>query len=159
MVSNDIGIDARAPLVDRRAVDPAETDRLFRSIITVAASCFIGALVTDIVYARAPDFVWVTFSVWLITVGLLVAAVAALVGLVDRIVHKRLGTLGSRWPYLVGIVAAVVVSIFNAFVHSRDAYQAVVPDGITLSAVAVLLLLLTPLAGRLLTPTRSRETL
>ncbi len=131
-----------------RSEHPGDADTPFKLIGGFAAACFVGALVTDIVYAQAPEFMWVTFSVWLITVGLIVAGVAALVGLIDRIVHHRLGALGSRWPYLVGFAAVVVVSIVNAFVHSRDAYQAVVPEGIALSALAVLLLVLTAIVGR-----------
>lgn len=125
-------------------------DLAFKVIGGVAASCFLGALVTDIVYARSPNFMWVTFSVWLITVGLVVAGVAFAAGLIARLSHRRPGTLGAHWPAIVGFAAAVVVSIFNAFVHSRDAYQAVVPAGITLSAVAVALLVLAPVVDRAL---------
>ena len=139
-------------------VAPTGGDAAFKIIGGMAASCLVGALVTDIVYARAPDMVWVTFSVWLITIGLIVAAVATLVGLVDRVVHGRFGTLFStRWPYLIGFALVVVVSIFNAFVHSRDAYQAVVPEGITLSAIAVVLLALTPIVGGAYSRTRVRK--
>ena len=129
-------------------VVPPDDDLAFKVIAGLAASCFLGALVTDIVYARAPDFMWVTFSVWLITVGLVVAGVACVAGLVARLRHRRWGTVGTHWPAIVGFAAAIVVSLFNAFVHSRDAYQAVVPAGITLSAVAVALLVLAPVVDR-----------
>ncbi len=160
-----VDADSRTARVDPYAnqgrVDAAlrDTDRPFRMIFSAAACCFVGALVTDIVYLRAPDFVWTTFSIWLITIGLLVAAVAAIVGLVLRIAHRRLGTLGSRWGYLIGIVAACVVEIFNAFVHSRDAYESVYPDGIALSAIAVVLLILTPIVGRAVANNRPRKAL
>jgi uncharacterized membrane protein len=36
-----------------------------------------------------------------------------------------------------------VLSIINAFVHSRDAYTSVVPTGLILSSVVVLILLVT----------------
>ena len=152
-----------SPVVDRRPIpssvepDVRDTDRAFRMIFGAAAMCFVGALVTDVVYLRSPEFVWTTFSIWLITVGLLVAAVAAIVGLVVRIAHGRLGTLGARWPYLVGIVAACIVELFNAFVHSRDAYESVYPDGVALSAIAVVLLILTPIVGRALSRNRQRK--
>ncbi len=38
--------------------------------------------------------------------------------------------------------------MFNAFVHSRDAWESVVPTGLTLSVVAVLILLLIPVFER-----------
>ena len=142
--------------MDLTAPTYVDVDRPFRMLGGMAATCFIGALVTDIVYARAPDMVWV--SVWAITIGLIVAAVATLTGLVDRAVHRRFGTLGTRWPYLLGFALVVVVEIFNAFVHSRDAYQAVVPEGITLSAVAVVLLVATLVVGRTHLRGTSRKT-
>lgn len=132
-------------------------DLPFKLIGGLAASCFVGGLVADIVYSLSPDFKWVTFSVWLITIGLLVAALATVVGLIDRVRLNQFGSLFAYWPYLLGFAAAVVVSIFNAFVHSRDAYEAVVPDGLTLSAVTVLLLLLTPIFARAVFRSRIRK--
>lgn len=134
-----------------------DVDLPFKLIGGLAASCFIGALVADIVYSLSPDFMWVTFSVWLITIGLVVAAVATVVGLIDRVRYKRFGAVFAYWPYLLGFAAVIVVSIFNAFVHSRDAYEAVVPAGLTLSAVAVLLLVLTPIFARAVFRNRIRK--
>lgn len=133
---------------------PYGHDLPFKLVGGLAAACFIGALVCDVVYVASPDFKWVTFSVWLITSGLLIAGAAALIGLVDRLVRGRLGTVGLYWPHLLGFAAVVIVSIFNAFVHSRDAYEAVVPDGLALSVVAVAILVLTPILGRAHTGTR-----
>ncbi|MEO8937415.1 MAG: DUF2231 domain-containing protein [Burkholderiaceae bacterium] len=147
-----------ASTTNRLVIAPVGNDLPFKWVGGFAASCFVGALFTDIVYAEAPNAMWVTFSVWLITIGLIVAGVAALVGFIDRVAHHRLGMLGNVWPYLIGFAAVVVVSIFNAFVHSRDAYQAVVPGGITLSAVAVALLVLTAIVGRAHTRSRTRKT-
>lgn len=149
-----------ASIPNTTVVPPAGVDLPFKLIGGLAASCFIGALVTDIVYARSPDFVWVTFSVWAITIGLILAGVATLIGLVDRVVHGRFGLLlQTRWPYLAGFAAVVGIEFINVFVHSRDAYQAVVPEGITLSAVAVALLVLTPVAGRAISRSRTRKAL
>ena len=134
-----------------------DADVPFKLFFGAAAACFVGGLVTDIVYARSPDMVWVTFSVWLITIGLILAAVAVIFGAIDRLVHHRFGALSSRWPYLLGFAAASVVEIFNAFVHSRDAYTAVVPDGIALSVVAVLILVLTSIGGRVYSRSRTRR--
>ena len=142
-----------APVVSMpvAAVDSAasvDDDRPFRLIFGMAASCFIGALACDLVYWRTPDYQWTTFAVWLLTVGLIVAGAAALVGLIDRVARRHPSRLASKLPALIGLVAVVVVEIFNAFVHSRDAYVSVVPDGLALSILAVLLLVLTPIAAR-----------
>lgn len=134
-----------------------DTDVPFKLAFGAAASCFVGALATDIVYTQAPDMVWVTFSAWLITIGLILALVAVILGAIDRLVHHRFGALTSRWVYILGFAAVSIVEIFNAFVHSRDAWQAVVPDGITLSVVAVALLVLTAILGRAHFRSRTRK--
>lgn len=134
-------------------------DLPFKLLFGAAACCFVGALVTDVVYARAPDMVWVTFSVWLITIGLILAAIAVVAGAIDRLARRRFALLWSRWPYVVGFAAASVVELFNAFVHSRDAYEAVVPDGITLSLVAVAILALTPIAARVWLRSSTRKSI
>ena len=131
----------------------------FKLVGGAAAACFIGALLTDIVYLQTANFVWTTFSVWLVTIGLIVALVASVVGLVDRLVHRRVATLGGLWPFLLGFALVVVVEIVNAFVHSRDAFESVYPEGIALSALAAILLVLTPFLGRTVSRSRTRKTL
>jgi uncharacterized membrane protein len=51
------------------------------------------------------------------------------------------------WPSVVGYALAVVLSLINAFVHSRDGYTAVVPTGLMLSSLVVVVLLLTARVG------------
>jgi len=129
----------------------AETSRLFpvfRKVFGLAAACFVGGLVTDIVYVEVPDMQWSNFSMWLITAGLVVAAAAAVVGIVELLVTHPARWFGTGWALPVGAAAASIVSVFNAFVHSRDAYQSVVPTGLTLSVVVVLVLLLIPVFER-----------
>src|SRR5258708_15915296 len=88
---------------------------------------------------------WESFSDWLITAGLITAGFAAIVFVIDLVLGKRSRTLA--WPYAVGYVLAVLLSLLNAFVHSRDGYTAVVPTGLTLSALVVVILLVTGWAG------------
>ena len=38
-------------------------------------------------------------------------------------------------------LVVLLLSVLNAFVHSRDGYTAVVPDGLVLSVVVVLLMI------------------
>jgi uncharacterized membrane protein len=44
-------------------------------------------------------------------------------------------------------VFAVLLSVINVFVHSRDAYTAVVPTGLTLSGIVFVVLLAATSAG------------
>jgi uncharacterized membrane protein len=103
--------------------------------------CFAGAFVTDIVYWRAPVAMWETFSVWLITAGLVMAGFAALAAFIDLVRNRSIRSLQPAWPHVLGNGLALVLSLINAFVHSRDGYTAVVPTGLILSGVVVVILL------------------
>jgi len=53
------------------------------------------------------------------------------------------------------VAAASLLSLVNAFVHSRDAWSSVVPQGILLSAVATILLVIAAARGWNLAMSRS----
>ncbi|HEX9468426.1 MAG TPA: DUF2231 domain-containing protein [Bradyrhizobium sp.] len=118
---------------------------LLPMLVPFSIACFAGTLVTDLVYWWTAAVMWERFSIWLITAGLIIAGLAAIAGLIDLAVGKRIRTLA--WPHAVGYPLAFVLSLINAFVHSRDAYTAVVPTGLMLSALVVLVLLLTGWVG------------
>lgn len=100
---------------------------------------FVAAMIFDIIYAQTAVVLWVKGAAWLIAIGLLFAIVPRLINLVQVWITSR--TITSRveridfWLNLVAIIAA----IFNAFVHSRDAYGPV-PASVWLSVLTVLLL-------------------
>jgi uncharacterized membrane protein len=104
---------------------------------------FTAALVTDFVYWRTPNVMWERFSVWLIAGGLVMAAVAAMAAVIDLIAGRQ----RPSWLRALGYALGVVLSLFNVFIHSRDGYTAVVPTGLTLSAIAVIVLLISSSAG------------
>jgi uncharacterized membrane protein len=122
-------------------------------LVSFSAAYFTGALITDIVYLQIPDVLWERFSIWLIVAGLVMAGLAVVAYLIGLAgggqIHR------SSWPQAVGYALAVGLSVANAFVHSRDGYTAVVPTGLMLSALVVLVLLLTAWVGRAL-PNRQR---
>jgi uncharacterized membrane protein len=109
--------------------------------------CFVGALLTDIAYWRSADMMWANFSAWLLTAGLIMGALAALAGLIDFLSERRIRALAPAWPHMLGNILAMVLSLFNVFVHTRDAWTSVVPTGLILSAVVVLILLVTGWLG------------
>jgi uncharacterized membrane protein len=114
-------------------------------LVPFPIACFAGALITDLVYWRTPDVLWERFSIWLITAGLIIAGCAAIAGVIDFAVGKRIRTLA--WPHAVGYPLALLLSLINAFVHSRDGYTAIVPTGLMLSGLVVVILLVTGWVG------------
>jgi uncharacterized membrane protein len=110
---------------------------LHRILTPFPVAYFTGALATDLAYWRTAEVMWENFSAWLITAGLIVAALAIIAAGID------IATGGHKpgWARVSAYVAAVLIALVNVFVHSRDAYTAVVPTGLTLSAVVVIILL------------------
>ncbi len=115
---------------------------------------FSAALVTDLVYWRTAQDMWETFSIWLITFGLVVMVAAAVLGAVDFALKPRLRAQPMAWPHAIGDILALVLAFINAMVHSRDGYTAVVPTGLILSAVVVIVLVITGWMGDAIGATR-----
>jgi uncharacterized membrane protein len=105
--------------------------------------CFVGTLVTDIVYWRTADMQWANMSDWLLTAGLVISIFVVIAGAIDFLGDRRIRRLSNAWIHVVGNVVALALAILDAFVHTRDAYTSVVPEGLILSALVVLILLVT----------------
>ena len=100
---------------------------------------FIAALIFDTVYANTGESMWNKSAAWLIAIGLVFAVVPRLINLMQVWVTSRHTALATdKLDFWLNLIA-VIVAIFNSFVHSRDAY-AVVPEGLWLSAFTVFLL-------------------
>src|SRR3982751_4127810 len=81
--------------------------------------CFIGTLVTDIVYTRNHDAGWATASHWLLGLGLLIAA-AALAGFTDYLGDERVRRLSDALKHMLANVTAVVLELVNFFLRLRN---------------------------------------
>lgn len=112
-----------------------------------SAACLVGALLTDITYWRTAEMMWSNFSAWLLAFGLLLGGLAAIAILIDIFIGRLPLRSGVGWLYLIGNVAAFVLSLFNAFIHSRDAWTSVVPTGLILSIVTTVLIVINAWLG------------
>ena len=117
---------------------------LHRGFLAAAGILLIAALGTDFAYYTTALWQWANFSAWLITAGLLVTGVAGILLLIDFAIGCA-GRLNTGSFLLV--TAAASLSLLNAFVHSRDAWTSVVPQGIGLSAASAVLLLIVGARG------------
>jgi uncharacterized membrane protein len=118
-------------------------------LVSFSAAYFAGALVTDLVYWQMPDVMWERFSIWLITAGLIMAGLATVAYVIDLAARRRIDR--PAWPRAIGYAITISLALTNAFVHSRDGYTAVVPNGLILSTLVVIVLVLTALVARALT--------
>ena len=126
--------------VDMIQADVASSRRtLFHpGLIAIGAALLIAVFVTDFLYWKTLLFQWNNFSGWLLLAGLIVAGLAAVAFVID-LISRRLSRIS--WLRLLGLTVAALLSLLNAFVHSRDAYTAVVPEGLILSAVVAVILI------------------
>jgi uncharacterized membrane protein len=109
--------------------------------------CFSLALVTDIVYWQTSYLMWQEFSAWLLLAGIVTGAVAALFGAVDFLASSRIRAKGPAWPHAIGNVFVLALAFINNLVHAADGWIAVVPYGLLLSALTVLVMLVTGWLG------------
>ena len=106
-------------------------------LVPLSVAYFGAALVADLAYWRTAEITWERFSVWLIAGGLVVAALVIPAVAIDLAVAR----LRPAWARIGGYALAALLSLLNVFVHSRDGYTAVVPTGLTLSAIVIVILL------------------
>lgn len=123
---------------------------LYASLVAVPAVCFIGAMLTDWTYTKSADMQWTNFSAWLLAFGELFCGLA-LVALLFDLTDRRLRGIAAARLYAVGLIVLFVLGLFNNFIHSRDAWTSVVPQGMILSVVTVIVLVPTLWLGRSLT--------
>jgi uncharacterized membrane protein len=101
--------------------------------------CFIGTLVTDVVYLNNHDAGWATASRFLLGIGLVMAALAAVAGLTDFFGDKRIQS-SDAIKHMLANVTAVVTEIINFFLRLHND-AAIGKIGVYLSAIVVLILL------------------
>ena len=135
-----------------RSDDVTTTVRVVRrpihpTIVCVPFTCFIGTLLTDIVYWKTAEMMWADFSAWLIAAGVILGWLAVIGGLVDLFGRRYDQRPALIWIYAIGYLIAMILATFNMFVHTRDAWTSVMPWGLALSVATVVVLLLTTWIG------------
>ncbi len=130
---------------DRSHVHPRSTAKIgghpiHPMLVPFPIVCFIGVLVTDIVFLNNQDAGWATASRYLLGIGIVMALLAAVAGLTDFMGSDRIRSMGDAVKHMLANVTAVVLSIVNFFVRLGND-SAIAGIGIILSAVVVLILI------------------
>lgn len=102
--------------------------------------CFIGTLVTDIVFLNNHDPGWATASRYLLAVGLVMAALAAVAGLTDFMGDERIRASSDALQHMLANVTAVVLELVNFFLRLNN-NDSIGKVGIYLSVIVVLILI------------------
>src|SRR5437868_6547273 len=158
--------DLRDPLVDRppRAAAAPEYDiarvrpaaalppRNPRSTASIAGhpihpmlipfpiAFFVATFLCDIAFWRSGNASWVTASEWLLGAGLVMAALAAVAGLIDVLGESRIRALREVWWHAGGNVLLVLIQAYSCYARYSEGAAAVMPKGLILSVVAICLM-------------------
>jgi uncharacterized membrane protein len=116
-------------------------------LITLPIGLFVAVLLLDFIFWRAGSETWATAALWLLGAGLIAAALAAAAGLIDFLGDARIRALGDAWQHAIGNVILVLVQLFSFYQRYRYGASAVVPLGLTLSVVAVAIMVFTGWKG------------
>ena len=116
-------------------------------LVSFPIACFSATLLTDIAYASTADIMWADFSAWLLAIGMFFGVLAAIAGIVDVVANRRIRPPRQAWPVAFGSLVVLILGFFDNLVHSRDAWTSVVPAGLALSAVTVIVMLITAWLG------------
>jgi uncharacterized membrane protein len=116
-------------------------------LITLPIGFFLATFIFDLIFWRTGSETWATGALWLLGVGLLGAALAAAAGVTDFIGDSRIRAISDAWQHAIGNVILVLLQLFSFYQRYRYGSSAVVPLGLSLSFIAVLLMLFTGWKG------------
>jgi uncharacterized membrane protein len=80
---------------------------------------------------------WATAAIWLLRAGLIMAALAAVVGLADVLGEPRIRALNDVWWHAGGNVTVVLIELYSFFARYSEGTSAIVPKGLVLSYFVV----------------------
>jgi len=131
------------PNINPRSAARVRGVPLHAILVPIPLVCFVATFVSDIVYWRTAAMMWADISAWLLMVGLIASVFAVAAGLIDFFGDRRIRAYRAAWIHALGNTVALILSVVNALIHTRDAYTSVVPSGLILSAIVVAILLVT----------------
>ncbi len=114
-------------------------------LIPFPIACFVLVLFSDIAFWRTAHDFWASASLWLLGIGLIMAALAAVAGLIDVMSDNQIYSLSDAWLHAGGNVIAVLLELGNWYMRYQGG--AVIPTGLIISLVVVLILLFTGWKG------------
>jgi uncharacterized membrane protein len=116
-------------------------------LIPFPVAFLVATFACDLAYWATGSAGWVTASIWLLGAALVMAALAAVAGLIDFFGDERIRALSDAWQHMIGNVVAVVLALVNFYLRLTGGEAAVLPWGLLLSFVVVGILLFTGWKG------------
>ena len=116
-------------------------------LIPFPIAFFVSTFVCDLVYWRTASDAWGQATLWLLGAGLIMAALAAVMGLIDVLSDIQIRNLTDAWLHAGGNIIVVLVELYNWYSRYEQGNAAIIPTGLILSLIVVLLLLVTGWKG------------
>jgi uncharacterized membrane protein len=116
-------------------------------LIPFPIAFFVSTFLCDLAYWKTANTMWPTASLWLLGAGLIMAALAAVIGLIDVMGDQQIRNLNDAWLHAGGNILAVLIELYNWYSRYVHGESAVIPTGLVLSFVVVLILLFTGWKG------------
>ena len=107
-------------------------------VIAFPIACFVLAFVSDLAFAATSNGFWATASLWLLGIGLVTAALAAVTGLVEVLGDDRVRNLSDTRLHAIGNALALLIAAFNWYWRFDHGSSVIVPTGVVLSGLVVL---------------------
>ena len=116
-------------------------------LIPFPIAFFVATFVCDLIYWQTANASWATAAIWLLGAGIIMAALAAVAGLIDVLGDHRIRALNDVWWHAGGNAIVVLIEIYNWYARYEQGTAAVVPKGLILSLIVVCILLFTGWKG------------
>ena len=96
-------------------------------LIPFPIACFVLTLISDLAFWKTANDFWVNASLWMLGVGLIMAALAAVMGLIDVLGDVQIRNLSDAWLHASGNGVAVVIELYNWYSRYEYGSAAVIP--------------------------------
>jgi uncharacterized membrane protein len=116
-------------------------------LIPFPVAFFVATFACDLAFWQSGNAGFATASLWLLGAGLVMAALAAIMGLIDLFGEPQIRQLNDAWLHAGGNVIAVLIQVYNFYIRYPNPTAVVIPTGLVLSLIVVLILLFTGWKG------------
>jgi uncharacterized membrane protein len=89
-------------------------------LIPFPIAFFVGTFVCDLVYWQTSNSAWATATPWLLGAGLVMAALAAVMGMIDVFGDHQIRQLSTVWWHASANVLVVLIELYNLFARYQQ---------------------------------------
>ncbi len=101
------------PIVNPKSTAEIAGHPLHPMLIPFPIAFLVSTFVCDVIFWSTRNPAWSTAALYLLGAALVMAALAAVAGLIDFLGDERIRALSAVWHHMVGNVVAVLLSLWN----------------------------------------------